>query len=149
MEIIREIAVGSMTVTLWITGLLVAVMVGVEVVKDARILDRISGKIGPGMRIFGLPPEGAMPLLAGVFLGITYGSGVILSASGNGDLNRAEVLRLAVFLAVCHGVVEDTLIFAAIGAEGGVLVGARLALGALFLLLLSAWDRFRLQRTGC
>jgi len=74
----------------------------------------------------GLPPACGAPLMAGLFLGIAYGAGFLFSASRDGKLTRAEVLRLCLFLCTCHAVWEDTLLFVLASSGHGVAAGVRI-----------------------
>jgi len=74
----------------------------------------------------GLSPACGAPLMAGLFLGIAYGAGILIPASREGKLSRGEVLRLCLFLCTCHAVPEDTLLFVLVTSHEGPLVALRL-----------------------
>jgi len=74
----------------------------------------------------GLSPASGAPLLAGLFLGIAYGAGILIPASRAGRLSRREVLRLCLFLCTCHAIPEDTLIFVLATSHGGWLTAFQL-----------------------
>ncbi|MCF8069753.1 MAG: hypothetical protein K9L30_14330 [Desulfobacterales bacterium] len=131
LEIAINIIIGSGKTILIITVILVPFMIILELIRDARLLDKAAVFIIPLMRMFSLPKEGAFPLLAGVLFGITYGSGIIIPYGRSGELSKRDMTLIGVFLAVCHGMVEDTLIFAAIGAKWWVLVIIRVIFGIL------------------
>ncbi len=82
-----------------------------------------------------MPKELIGPFLAGVFMGIAVGSGVIIDASSKGDIKKLDLFRLGLFLSIFHGIITDTLIFAIIGANFFRIVYARLIL-AIFVLFL-------------
>ncbi len=64
------------------------------------------------------------------------GGGVLLEEKNSGALNKRDAALIGVFLSLCHTLVEDTLIFAAIGANLIVILLARIcfAVAVLFLL---------------
>lgn len=128
-----EIIHGGVKTSIMVVAILMPLMVGIELVRDARLLDKAARWFRPMMRLFSLPPEGAYPLLAGVFFGISYGSGVILAFARDGSLNRRDMLLIGIFLAICHGMIEDPLVFAAIGANWFVIVIVRLLLAVLIV----------------
>jgi len=78
-----------------------------------------------------MPPAAGAPLLAGLFLGIAYGAGIIIPSARERNLSKREILSLSLFLCTCHAVVEDTLLFVLVGAKGGWLVVIRLSLAVL------------------
>ena len=131
-----EILTGGTKTILMITAILMPLMIGLELIKDARLLDRAAIVIRPVMRLFTLPQEGAFPLLAGVFFGISYGSGVILPFAQAGYFTRRDMALIAIFLAACHGMVEDTLIFTALGANWIILVLVRVCAAVFSMMLM-------------
>ncbi len=98
--------------------------------KSGRGLDYLMGKVG-------LSSRAAIPLFTGIFLGIAYGAGIIIQGAREGSLNKGETFLLGLFLATCHAVVEDTLIFVVIGGNGLWILGPRIFLALTFTFLLS------------
>jgi len=84
-----------------------------------------SRKVLTGM---GLSPSCGAPLMAGLFLGIAYGAGILIPASREGKLSRGDILRLCLFLCTCHAVPEDTLLFVLVTSHEGLLVAMKLFL---------------------
>jgi hypothetical protein len=132
-----EILRGGFKTALMVVVILMPLMVGIELVRDARLLDKAARWLRPLMRLFGLPAEGAYPLLAGVFFGISYGSGVIIAFARDGSLSRRDMFLIGIFLAICHGMIEDPLVFTAIGANWFVIVLVRVILAVLVLIILA------------
>ena len=58
-----------------------------------------------------------MPWLAGNVFGIVFGAGVIIETAREGQLDPKQVTLVATFLALCHGLFEDTAIFLVLGAN--------------------------------
>ncbi len=63
-------------------------------------------------------------IFIGLFLGITYGAGVLLNEIKT--LNRAQIFYIATFLMICHSIIEDTLLFTIFGANFWIIVGVRI-----------------------
>ncbi|CAO0822857.1 hypothetical protein DFAR_3340017 [Desulfarculales bacterium] len=61
--------------------------------------------------------------MAGLFLGLLYSVGILLSLSEEQDLPQGERLALAVFLVTCHAVVEDTALFVLLGGSALAMLG--------------------------
>ena len=106
-------------------------MVVLALLTDTRLLDRGVGFIQPVMQRLKLPNRMAFPLLAGLFLGIVFGSGVIISFANDGTMAKRDLIVVLVFLGICHSIIEDTLIFAALGANWWILFSCRFVLAAL------------------
>ncbi len=64
-------------------------------------------------------------------MGIVFGSGVIISIANDGTLTKRDLIIVLVFLGICHSIIEDTLIFAALGANWWVMISCRFVLAAL------------------
>ena len=129
--IIREILTNSVRITLLLTAIIIPLMLGLALLKDSRLLDRAAGFLQPVMQRLKLSNNAAYPLLAGLFLGIIFGSGVILSFAKDGSLTKRDLMLVLVFLGICHSIIEDTVVFIALGANWWVLISARFFLAGL------------------
>jgi len=69
---------------------------------------------------------------AGLFLGITYGAGIIISEVKKGILNKADILYIGTFLMLCHSVIEDVLLFVIFGANGWIILAIRIIMAFVF-----------------
>ena len=128
--IIREILTNSVRITLLLTAIIIPLMVGLALLKDSRLLDRAARFIQPVMQRLKLSNHAAYPLLAGLFLGIIFGSGVIISFARDGSLTKRDLMLVLSFLAVCHSIIEDSVVFIAVGANWWILLSARFILAA-------------------
>jgi hypothetical protein len=111
-----------------------------EVLRYLPVFRRAGNAIDPLMRGMGLTRDAAIPLFTGIFLGIAYGAGIIIRVAQEKNLPRRQLFLIGLFLATCHAVVEDTLIFVVLGANGWIILGLRLLLAvALTALLARLW----------
>ncbi len=111
---------------------IIPLMIVMQIMKDNLWLDRLTGILEPFGKRMGIRKAGLFPLLVGILFGISYGSGVIVQSVESGEMNDKDKALVAVFLVLCHAIVEDTMIFAALGANGLILVATRI-LFAFFL----------------
>lgn len=80
-------------------------------------------------------------LLVGVFLGITYGAGLLIKEAQNSSLSRRDIFYIGTFLMICHAIIEDTLLFVIFNANLTVIVVARVVFAIIFsYVLLKAYD---------
>ena len=135
--IIREIFSSSLHIALLLAAIIIPLMVGLALLRDARLLDRTAGLLKPLMKRLNLSNRAAFPLLAGFFLGIVIGSGVIIAFARDGSLTKRDLMLVLVFLGICHSIIEDTVVFVALGANWWVLISARFLLAALAAFLVS------------
>jgi len=115
--ILKEALKGSLDNMLQIAVIVIPLMLFIEIFRDLNLLDRLTGLLAPFTRLLGISKEGNLPLLAGVIFGISYGGGVIINSSREGKLSLKEIYLINLFLIICHSVFEDTVLFAAIGAQ--------------------------------
>ena len=108
-----------------------------ELLRYLPVFRRTGEAVDPLMRGIGLTREAALPLFTGVFLGIAYGAGIIIRVAQEKRLPSRELFLMGLFLATCHAVVEDTLIFVVIGGSAWIMLGARLVLAICLTALLA------------
>ncbi|MBI5522755.1 MAG: nucleoside recognition protein [Desulfarculus sp.] len=119
---------GGLILCLEIALVVVPLLFGYELAAAYGIFERPWPRLKPLLARLGLGPGALMPLLAGLFLGLVYGAGILLSLSDEQDLPRQERLALAVFLVTCHAVVEDTALFMLLGGSALAMLGPRVIL---------------------
>lgn len=132
-----DAARGSALNLLIMAAIIIPIMIMLEIARDLKMLDRFSSKVGPVLKIFGMSPEAAYPLLAGFFFGISYGAGVIIEAAGSGRISWKDMFLVNVFLAVCHAIIEDTALFIAVGANPLIIIVGRLIMAVVITYLIS------------
>jgi hypothetical protein len=77
-------------------------------------------------------------LTVGVFLGITYGAGVLINEVRSGAMSKKDVFFVATFLMICHAIIEDTLLFVIFGADFTMVVLIRTIAAIIFSYLVIA-----------
>ncbi len=132
--IIKEISIGSGRIAFLVLAIIIPLMLFLAVLKDSRVLDRATLLIEPVMKRFSLSNKAAFPVLAGLLLGIVFGSAVIISSAKEGILTKRDLVLVLVFLGVCHSVIEDSVIFISLGANAWILIFTR-----FFMALLAAF----------
>ncbi len=111
---------------------IVPALVLYDLLAPLPLFARLGRAIGPWLSHLGMSPPCAVPLAAGFFLGITYGAGIIIPIAEEKRIDADELHSLGLFLCTCHAVIEDTLLFALVGARGPWEVAGRaLLLGGL------------------
>jgi len=96
---------------------LVAIFVLLEWARRYGVLEKVLRAISAWTRLMGLKPEAGMPWLAGNVFGVVFGAGVVIESVREGRLDSKQVTLVATFLALCHGLFEDTAIFMVLGAN--------------------------------
>jgi len=117
-ELLREFAYGSLDLLLTVFVIVVPIMVVLELFEGSKPFRRMvrawSRLVG---RWLGLREETAAPTLVGFLFGLAYGGGVIVRDTRRHNLARRQVFLMSVFLSMVHAIVEDSLVFIALGAS--------------------------------
>lgn len=122
---------GALKLSLKLVLIIVPLVTLFELLRHLPAFRRTGDAVDPLMRGIGLTREAALPLFTGVFLGIAYGAGILIRVAQAKRLPPRELFLMGLFLATCHAVVEDTLIFVVIGGSPWIMLGVRLAVAIL------------------
>jgi hypothetical protein len=135
--ILLSAAGDGLLLCLEIAAIVVPLVVLYEIARAYGVFQRPWRWVSPWLARLGLGPGALVPLLAGIFLGLVYGAGILLAMSRQEELGPRERLALAVFLVTCHAVVEDTAIFMVLGGWGWGMLAPRVVLAVGLCLLLA------------
>ncbi len=140
MEALIPAMIGAMKLALKLLLIIVPLVTIFEVLRYLPVFRRAGQAVDPLMRGMGLSRDAAVPLFTGIFLGIAYGAGIIIRVAQEKKLPRRELFLMGLFLATCHAVIEDTLVFVVIGGNAWIMLGVRLLIAiGLTALLAHLW----------
>mgnify|MGYP001036392800 CR=1 FL=1 len=145
-EILKEASLGSLNSIYTLAIIVIPIMIVLQILKDYNVLNKITKPFGFITRFFNISDKSILPLLVGFVFGLSYGAGVILQTARQEDLSERDLFLITIFLACCHAVFEDTLIFVAVGANGLILLGFRLFAALVLTYILSR--RLTLEKTN-
>ncbi len=137
MAIISDGIGGGLKSVVNIAIIVFPLMIIMEIAKDLNILDKISDFCKPLTKWMGVSKESAFPLTIGLVFGLAYGAGIIIQSAKEGNLDKRSLILVSIFLVCCHAVIEDTLIFVAVGANGFFLLTIRLLTALILTILIS------------
>jgi hypothetical protein len=120
----------------WVFVIVIPLTTTFEVLKRRKILDKISNKFSRAMKWFDLPGKAAFPILAGMFMGVVYGSGVLYKQKKEKMLSDRDFTIVCTILLMCHSIIEDTLLFLAVGASFLWIFGFRIFFTVIFIKIL-------------
>ena len=126
---------GSMLLKLIV--IITLMLVTLEILKTIGVLKFLNKILYIVTKPLGISESASMPLLIGLLAGITYGAGAILASFSSNEMNKKDVVLVSIFLCICHGIIEDTLLFAAIGSIGWVIFAIRLVLAIVITLIVN------------
>ncbi len=111
---------------------IVPLLIAIECLKDMGWLEKLSARLRGVTRFLRLPGEAALGLIVGFFVGLLFGSGVIMQTTEEVKMTRTQINTLFVFIGLCHAVIEETILFTAIGANGAAILLSRILTALLF-----------------
>lgn len=118
--------------------IITAMMVLLAWLQAINFVSVLARALDPFLRILGLSQAvGVLWLTAAVF-GLTYGAAVIVEETRNGHFEKADIRRLHLSIGINHAMLEDPLLFLAMGLPAFWLWGPRLA-AAIVVVYLDRW----------
>lgn len=135
-EALQLWGIGIVRLSLMMVAIIYALMVVQGLLEAVDGIRRISRWLRPLMRVFGIPEGSAYLWLVGNVVGISYGCAVMMELEQKGLIHKDEANEANYHLIMNHSLVEDTIVFAAIGIGAGWIMSTRI----LFALVL-VWAR--------
>lgn len=137
MDVITDVGLGLGTLMLKVFVIVLPLLMLMEWIKSARWFEVVIRRAGPIVRPLGFRPQAVFSLVTGIAFGITYGAGVLISQARTGELDARQIFLIGSFLGICHAVLEDTLLFVAVGGQFSVIALSRAAAAIVVVALLA------------
>lgn len=122
----------SFSTILKMTIIIIPLLIGLECLKDMGWMEKLSAKLKKVTRIIGLPGEAAFGMLVAFSVGLVFGSGVIMQVRKEVEMTKKQINTMFIFIGMCHAVIEETIIFATVGANGIIVALSRIFTSLLF-----------------
>jgi len=135
------VIVGLIRLSALVVLVIACLMTIQHLLNKYKLIPVISRPLRPLMAVFGLPQNAAYMWIVGNVLGLSYGSAVMLEIEQQGLISREESNEVNFHLSMNHSMLEDTLIFAALGISPLWIISTRV----LFAMVV-VWGRKLLLR---
>ena len=122
---------GSVQMALLIFAIITVLNVIYKVLEQHNLITKLSKTIEPVLRFFGLPASTGFLWLIGYIVGLAYGGALMIDQMNEGKVSRSDTSLLNYHLAVSHSVIEDNLLFVALGVSVWWILGVRLVVAWL------------------
>ncbi|WP_273266119.1 nucleoside recognition domain-containing protein [Flexistipes sinusarabici] len=110
-----------------------------EFYENSRFYNWTKKLLDRPMQTIGISSNASITMVVGIVLGIAYGAGILLKNVQERKMNSKDIALTSYFLAVCHAVFEDTLLFVAVGANGFIIIGVRILLAVILISILNKY----------
>ena len=134
--VLGQWVVASVRMSLMICGLIYGLMVLQRIMEKYGVMRRLTKPLRPLMRFFGLPENAAYLWVVGNVLGMSYGLAAMLDLEESGQITKEEANEVNYHLVMNHSMLEDTLVYAAVGVSALWILTTRM----LFALVV-VWGR--------
>lgn len=91
----------------------------------------------PVLRMLGIGPTATTITIVGFTLGLAFGGGLLIKEAQAGHVPYRDVFSAMTLLALCHSVIEDTLLILLLGADISGILWMRLLFGFLVVAFVS------------
>lgn len=136
----------SMKVIVTIVLIITALMILHYILDEFKLMKGLSLLFAPLMKVFGLSPNSAFLWLVGNVVGLAYGGAIMMEQVEQKKLTYKEGNLLNYHLAMNHSLLEDTLIFVAIGIPALWIIIPRVLFAMLVVWLRRAFNYFYVRK---
>jgi len=116
----------SLNIALVIIFIVTSLNILYIVLDKYDLISKLSKWIEPILKFFGLPTSTGFLWLIGYIVGLAYGGALMADQMEEGKVSKPEADLLNYHLAVSHSVIEDNLLFVALGVSIWWILGTRL-----------------------
>jgi hypothetical protein len=117
----------GLSITFMMVKVIVPCYIAIEIVKLLGVIDTIGSVCRPFMRLFGLPGEAALALVAGYLINMYAAIAVITPL----HLSTKDITVIALMLGICHSVTVETPVTKKTGVNAFPLLLVRLFLSLI------------------
>ena len=107
----------SLRIIVLIISVVTILMITYRLLEEFNLINRLSKSIEPILKFFGLPKSTAFLWLIGNIVGLAYGGALMIDQMNEGKVSKAEGSLLNYHLAISHSIIEDNLLFVALGVS--------------------------------
>lgn len=121
----------SLQMALLIFAIVATLNLMYKLLEKYNLITKLSRAIEPILRFFGLPKSTAFLWLIGYIVGLAYGGALMMDQMSDGKVKPSEASLLNYHLAISHSILEDNLLFVALGVSIWWILAVRLLMAWL------------------
>ncbi len=110
-------AIAQLESLLMIVLIITALITLLRLFKVVGIEKLIIWILQPVMRLLGMSKQATTIVIVGMTLGLTFGAGLLIKEASSGKLSEKDLFSALSLLALCHSIIEDTILIMLLGAD--------------------------------
>jgi hypothetical protein len=115
----------SVNIAILIFAIIFSLNLLYNILNAYNLISKLSKGVEPLLKFFGLSANTGFLWLIGYIVGLAYGGALMMEQLKEGTVTRKEANLLNHHLAVSHSVIEDNLLFVALGVSIWWILGVR------------------------
>lgn len=145
-EMLRNWIVNACFLALKIALIITCLMTLQSILKEFNLLTIISKLFAPLMKVMGLLNDSSFLWFVAQTLGLGYGSAVMIDAVEDKEITVESARLLNYHIAINHSLLEDTLLFVAIGVPAGWIIAPRFMMSILLIWGIRGFAKLKFKR---
>lgn len=130
----------SVTLIITIVFIVSALMILQKLLEEYNLFSVISRPLNPFMRFFGMSGRTSFLWIVGNVVGLAYGGAIMVEQTESGIISQKDANVLNHHLAISHSMLEDTLLYGALGISMGWILFTRMGFAFLVVWCLRLLD---------
>ena len=110
-----------------------------KILRLAGIDRLINWLLSPLLALLKIGREATTITMIGITLGLSFGGGLLIKEANAGHVSKQDIFSSMGLLALCHSIIEDTLLVMLLGAHISGALWLRIAFSLIIISLLTRW----------
>ncbi|GAA3935821.1 hypothetical protein [Litoribacillus peritrichatus] len=138
--------------------IIIVLLTALKILKLVGIEKLMTLLLTPVLKVLGIGHQATTITIVGVTLGLSFGGGLLINESKAGHVSKRDVFAAMCLLALCHSVIEDTLLVLLLGADLSGVLWARIFFSVIVIALMTRvmdripahyWDKHLTNKHLC
>ena len=135
----------SLQIALLILVIVTTLNIVYKVLDEYHLIEKLTKIIAPVLKFFGLPTNTGFLWLIGYIVGLSYGGALMMEQMNEGKVTKSDAGLLNYHLAISHSIIEDNLLFVALGVSIWWILGVRFTAAAIVVWLRRLYLRLKIK----
>jgi spore maturation protein SpmB len=144
-ETMKEWGVTTAYLVVKVFFIIMTILTFLEVLKAMGWIAYVVRIFSPLLSLMGLDRKVGILWMTAIVFGLSYGGAVIVEEARNGHLTKEELEMLQLSIGINHSMVEDPMLFVAIGLSAFWLYVPRLVMAIASVRIVRLWYRYSMR----